>query len=113
MLVTYPRCLPETREMALHRVALRRRTSRDGQLRHPRAGPSLSRVLSLEEIDAALVPGLAWDRTGGRLGRGAGYYDRLFARPGWRGFRCGLFFAAQESRTLSPATPGTRRSTRW
>jgi 5-formyltetrahydrofolate cyclo-ligase len=25
-----------------------------------------------------------------------GYYDRLFARPGWRGFRCGIFFAEQE-----------------
>lgn len=33
----------------------------------------------------------------GGLGRGAGYYDRLLAHPEWRGFRCGLFFAAQET----------------
>ncbi len=30
-----------------------------------------------EEIDVALVPGLVFDRRGARLGRGAGYYDRL------------------------------------
>lgn len=29
------------------------------------------------EIDAVLVPGLAFSPSGGRLGKGAGYYDRL------------------------------------
>lgn len=32
------------------------------------------------EIDAFLCPGLAFDRRGGRLGRGRGFYDRLLAR---------------------------------
>ncbi len=30
-----------------------------------------------EEVDWALVPGLAFDEQGFRLGRGGGYYDRL------------------------------------
>jgi len=95
IVLTYPRCLPETRAMVLHRI--------DGypELRSGGAfgirEPDLScPVVEVGEVDAAVVPGLAWDRWGTRLGRGAGYYDRLFKRPGWRGFRCGLFYSLQE-----------------
>lgn len=95
IVVTYPRCLAETREMVIHRVDSGDELADDGAygIREPIVECPL---VPLEAIDAALVPGLAWDGAGGRLGRGAGYYDRLFADPRWRGFRCGLFFSAQE-----------------
>jgi 5-formyltetrahydrofolate cyclo-ligase len=34
----------------------------------------------LLEVDAFLCPGLAFDKNGGRLGRGRGFYDRLLAQ---------------------------------
>ncbi len=33
-----------------------------------------------EELDMVMVPGVGFDRTGGRMGNGQGYYDRLLER---------------------------------
>jgi 5-formyltetrahydrofolate cyclo-ligase len=40
-------------------------------------------VIQPETVDWILVPAVACDRQGYRLGYGAGYYDRLFAQPQW------------------------------
>ena len=53
------------------------RTGPPWNLREPLPDP-VNRV-PLAEVDLLLVPGLAFDERGGRLGRGGGYYDRLLA----------------------------------
>ena len=40
--------------------------------------PVGTREIPVPEIDLVLVPLVGWDRTGGRLGMGASFYDRLF-----------------------------------
>lgn len=92
--VVYPRCLVSTRAMTLHRVAsVDRLVTGSYGIREP--GDDCPDV-AVGDVDVVMMPGLGWDRQGNRLGRGAGYYDRLLAREEFRAFTCGIFFAGQE-----------------
>jgi len=67
-------------------------------LESPRYGPrqpqSEAPRVRPAELDLVLVPGLAFDRSGGRLGYGRGYYDRLLAQVPHSTARIGVSFDA-------------------
>ena len=42
--------------------------------------PHSPKKIKPQDFDVVFVPGLAFDKNGGRLGRGAGYFDRYLAK---------------------------------
>ena len=52
-------------------------------------------IMSPEDIDCVMVPGIAFDRRGARLGFGKGYYDRFLCRLPAATHVCGLAFSLQ------------------
>jgi 5-formyltetrahydrofolate cyclo-ligase len=60
---------------------------------------------AIASCDAVLVPGLAVDRSGTRLGRGGGSYDRVLARLAGRAFTCVLLHDGEVLDLPVPRTP--------
>jgi 5-formyltetrahydrofolate cyclo-ligase len=80
VLLYYPRVDAREGRLVFHRVD-DPRAMRPGQFEVPEPDP-LAPFADLGEIDVVLVPGLAFDPSGARLGYGLGTYDRVLEGRG-------------------------------
>lgn len=90
--VVYPRVVASERRLAFHVALPDQLVAGRFGLREPAGDPRTQ--VELTAIDAFVVPGLAFDRGGGRIGWGHGHYDAtLAAAPS--ALRIGLAFECQ------------------
>jgi 5-formyltetrahydrofolate cyclo-ligase len=67
--------------------------------------PFSGTVLPLGLIDVVVIPGMAFDRHGFRVGRGRGFYDRFLSQQDFQGIRCALCFHEQLLNEAIPNEP--------
>ncbi len=89
-------CFPQVRGAEVVLLRVEDRTLLGGaDWKFGAPGFSACPEVSPADLDAILVPGIAFTRAGRRLGRGGGYYDRLLARCSPRTARIGVCFDCQ------------------
>jgi 5-formyltetrahydrofolate cyclo-ligase len=106
-LVLLPKIVPATRELLIVRLR------NNAELIPGIFGilePGGTEVVAAADLGPALfcVPGLAFSRTGQRLGRGGGYFDRTLAAIGPQTITAGLAYSFQLLDWL-PQSPNDRR----
>lgn len=76
--VVVPKCVPKSRTMDFHVLT---QFSQLESVYYGLLEPIVSETTKVkpDEIDLVIVPGLAFSKTGYRLGFGGGYYDRFLA----------------------------------
>lgn len=92
LIVAYPRVVEGTRELEFCIANVDDLVVARFGLREPAA---FERLVKIEEIELFFVPGVAFDREGGRIGWGRGHYDATLAKAKPDARRIGIAFECQ------------------
>lgn len=76
-IVILPAFNPEKSDIKLMKIDSVERDLIDGPLGNLEPDPSRCKVVPIDCIDIAFIPGVAFDEKGGRIGTGNGFYDRF------------------------------------
>jgi 5-formyltetrahydrofolate cyclo-ligase len=79
-IVVLPTFDPVKLKMKLLKVDNLKEDLKPGPRGIPEPDENRCKMVPLEFIDIAVIPGVAFDEKGGRIGNGEGYYDRLIPR---------------------------------
>lgn len=92
--VSVPLCVTKTTELVASQIhSLGDLEPSNFGLLEPK--PELVRPVQPGDIDVVLIPGLAFDRMGNRLGYGKGYYDRFLTKLSSKALKVGLAYSFQ------------------
>lgn len=100
-IVAVPVCQGKKKQMIPSKIGLKERLKK-GLYGLPE--PRKKRPLAIEDIDLVVIPGVAFDKKGNRLGRGKGYYDAFLQRLPAQTVTIGLAFDCQILPTLPLAS---------
>lgn len=79
-IVVLPAFNPKTFEMELMKVDNIAQELKSGHRGVLEPNAARCKIVPIDRIDIAIIPGIAFDEKGGRIGTGRGYYDRLIPK---------------------------------
>ncbi len=94
MRVCVPHCDMQTVELALYEISSRAHLEA-GTWGIPEPEPLPARLVRPEDVACVIVPGVAFDADGNRIGNGKGFYDRFLKKLKPGALKIGLAYSLQ------------------